>query len=311
MSILFARLPNHVGDACMCLPALDVLAASGRDLVLLGRPWASALFAAHGWSSVELPPRFISGQRVLSELARRHTPRPPGVLFTNTVSTALQFTLAGIPAAGYAWPARRWLLRRAVPVPPAWSGPMHTVAFYHALACAVAANPMTLPQRLGLKVSDSARTRAASLLTAAGVSATYAVLCPLATGLHHGRVKAWAGFERLSLRLQRCGLPVVVCPGPGEGDAVRRAVPSAIVLPETDLGTFAALLAASRLVVANDSGPGHVAAAVDAPLVSIFGVTEPTKTRPWGPTARLVGSERGWPDDQQVFEAVDAALVAP
>jgi heptosyltransferase-2 len=51
-----------------------------------------------------------------------------------------------------------------------------------------------------------------------------------------------------------------------------------------------------------------VAAAVDAPLVSVFGVTDPTKTRPWGPRARLVGSAQGWPSYDAVVAAVDAAL---
>ena len=32
MSKLFVRLPNHIGDACMSMPALDLLEASGFDL---------------------------------------------------------------------------------------------------------------------------------------------------------------------------------------------------------------------------------------------------------------------------------------
>jgi heptosyltransferase-2 len=84
----------------------------------------------------------------------------------------------------------------------------------------------------------------------------------------------------------------------------------AAILPSTDVGTFAALLAGSRLVVANDSGPGHVAAAVGARLISVFGVTEPTRTRPWGPAVTLVGSERGWPGYEEVRAAVTSALAS-
>jgi heptosyltransferase-2 len=103
---------------------------------------------------------------------------------------------------------------------------------------------------------------------------------------------------------------VVACPGPGEHAAVAAVLADAVILPSTDVGAFAALLAASRLVVANDSGPGHVAAAVGARLVSVFGVTEPTRTRPWGPGVTLVGSERGWPRYEEVLAAVEGALAA-
>jgi heptosyltransferase-2 len=142
------------------------------------------------------------------------------------------------------------------------------------------------------------------------VGSDYVVLCPVAVGLHRGRVKAWDGFGRLCDELRAQGRTVVACPGPGEQQAVAAALKDASILAPTDVGTFAALLAASRLVVANDSGPGHVAAAVGARLVSVFGVTEPTRTRPWGPRVTLVGSERGWPRYEEVAAAVASALAS-
>ena len=101
------------------------------------------------------------------------------------------------------------------------------------------------------------------------------------------------------------------CPGPGESEAVRAAVPGATLLPETDVGTFAALLAGSRLVVANDSGSAHVAAAVDAPLVALFGVTDARRTGPWSARATCIGSEHGWPAFDEVAAAVRQRLGSP
>jgi heptosyltransferase II len=134
------------------------------------------------------------------------------------------------------------------------------------------------------------------------------VLCPVAVGLHRGRIKAWSGFPELCRALRARGDTVVGCPGPGEAQAVAAALPGATLLPATDVGGFAALLAGSRLVVANDSGPGHLAAAVGARLVSIFGVTEPERTQPWGPQVLRVGGSDGWPAPQQVWTVVTRLL---
>jgi heptosyltransferase-2 len=307
MSTLFVRLPNHVGDACMCLPALELLAADGQALVLAGRAWAGDLFAGHGWPTIALPAGLLDQARVLRTARAGRVGAVRGVLFTNSLSSAAVFAAAGLRATGYARDGRSPLLARAVPVPAAWRTSMHMVEYYHALACTISGVHPPVPERLLLALAESARHGARTMLAAAGIDRPYVMLCPVATGRHRGRVKAWSGFGRLCARLQSEGQTVVACPGPGEHDAVRAAVPSASLLPTTDLGTFAALLAASRLVVANDSGPGHIAAAVGAPLISVFGVTEPTRTRPWGPTVRLVGSGAGWPDDAEVFAAVQDA----
>jgi ADP-heptose:LPS heptosyltransferase len=42
-------------------------------------------------------------------------------------------------------------------------------------------------------------------------------------------------------------------------------------------------------VVANDTGPMHVAAALDRPLVVVWGSGDPRQTRPLSPRSRLVG----------------------
>jgi heptosyltransferase-2 len=165
-----------------------------------------------------------------------------------------------------------------------------------------------VPRSLDLRIADAARTRAAAALRQAGVGGPYLVLCPVAIGRHRGKLKAWDGFTRLHDELLARGERVVAMPGPGEADEVRRVLPNAALLAENDVGTFAALLAGSRLVVANDSGPGHLAAAVGARVVSVFGVTEPEKTRPWGPLVTMVGSGGGWPRYDEVVAAVEAAL---
>jgi heptosyltransferase-2 len=297
---LVVRLPNHLGDACMCLPALDLLAAHGTAVTLVGRGWARGLFSAYDWP-VAAVGRFWPTVRTLRDLCGAR-PGTAGLLFTNSFSTALQFRLAGLPATGYARDGRSALLHDAVPVPAAWrSSSMHMVEYYLALAATLLGVSAQPPALLSLRLSAAAREAASATLAAAGVDGDYVVLCPAAVGLHRGQVKAWSGHGRLAADLRARGMTVVACPGPGETAAVQAAVAGTIVLPEVGVDVFAALLASARLVVANDSGAAHVAAAVNAPLVTVIGVTEPEKTRPWGPRAHLVGSARGWPAYDEVL----------
>ncbi len=283
----------------MALPALDVLAENGYRLTLVGRPWAQDLFAAYPWPVVAL-----FGSRFEHIRTLRKIKGNAGLLMTNSFGSAGEFRLAGISAVGYARDGRSWLLRKAVEV----NADDHMVEYYHRLATALIGAPSEIPRDLQLRISETARQRAHDALALAGASGQYVVLCPAAVGSHRGKVKAWDGFTRLNRELLAAGVQVVAMPGPNETAAVRDALPGAIVLPEADVGTFAAVLADARLVVANDSGPGHLAAAVGARLISVFGVTEPEKTRPWGSNARLVGSANGWPRYEEVSAAVDNAL---
>jgi heptosyltransferase II len=308
MPALFVRLPNHLGDACMTVPALDLLATRGFALTLVGRGWARDLFAAYPWATLPLKGNWRERAATLRAATAGHAEPPGALLFTNSFSSALDFFLARRPAAGYATDGRRWLLRAGYPVPARWVTGMHMVEYYWALASTFTGSEATPPPRLDLKVAPDATKRARTMLDAAGVGDRYVVLCPVAVGLHRGKVKAWDGFGRLNDALRAAGHKVVACPGPGEHEAVTAVLKDATILPSTDVGTFAALLGGSRLVVANDSGPGHVAAAVGAKLVSVFGVTEPVRTRPWGPSVTMVGSDGAWPSYEEVWRAVEHAV---
>jgi heptosyltransferase II len=308
MPSMIVRLPNHLGDACMATAALDLLAARGHALTLVGRPWARDLFAGYTWPMVSLPDPRLARVRELYRLARSMPRDVAAILLTNSLSSALEFRLATLRPVGYDTDGRGWLLSRRFPVPDRWALDMHTVEYYHWLARCVIDRPVPGPTRIELRLAPAAFEHARWALSAAAVSPPYVMMCPVATGLHHGRVKAWEGFARLCGELLQIGQRVVACPGPGEHEAVVRALPGALVLPQADLGTFGALLSMARLVVANDSGPGHLAAAVGARLVSVFGVTQPQRTGPLGRNVQIVGGEAGWPDYDEVRAAVLAAL---
>ena len=295
----------------MALPALELLARRGHSLMLAGRPWAADLFAACPWPVLSLArersPRIAA--------LRAHTrPGTPALLLTNSFGSALDFRLARLRPAGYSTDLRRLLLSRAFPVPARWrqaDAPMHMVEYYYELARAFAGGEAPpVPPRLSLPLLPAAVERARAALRGAGLDGAYVMLCPVAIGLHQGKVKAWDGFGALCADLIGAGVQVAACPGPGERDAVRAAVPGAKLLPETDVGTFGALLAGSRLVIANDSGSAHVAAAVGAPLITLFGVTDARHTGPWSTNAVRLGAADRWPSFSEVAAAVRRQLAA-
>lgn len=297
---LAVRLPNWVGDACMALPAMTALAERGVELHLWGKGWAGDLFAAHGWPVAKLP----AGVRPAAD-ALRVAGIPRGVLFTNSFGSALQWRLAGVRAVGYRSECRTLLLGRGVPRLPG----VHETASFWRLAQETAtwlALPPLLPAppaSLGLRLTDAHRAAADEALRKVGVHSPFVLLCPLAAGTINGKSKIWPGFPLLARMISERGLPLVACPGPGEDAACAAAIPGVRLLPGLSLGAYAAVSSRALVTVANDSGPMHLAAAVDAPVVGVFGVADPARTRPWSVQGKTVGDATGWPTAAAVLTA--------
>jgi heptosyltransferase II len=311
VTTVLVRLPNHVGDACMALPAIHALQGAGWPCALVGRAWGESLFSGLG-----LPYSVIEG-RVFADRARMRELRRTkgdvcGLILPNSLGSALGFSLAGVASAGLATRGRRMLLRWPIQDP----GPLHEVERFHAAAVGAlrawgSRVESPVPAALGLPVSGEQAGHALGALQAQGVHGAFALLAPIATGLHHGQVKHWAHFAALMPHLQQRGLQAVVAPPAQEADAVRAAMPGATLLRPVPLGTYAALAQRAAVVIANDSGSSHVAAAVGARQVTIFGVTDRKRTGPWSKRAVCVGDNGAWPDVAQVLSAIDQALAQP
>lgn len=311
MMPLVVRLPNHVGDACMTLPALRLAEQAGFAPTLVGRGWAKALFAGHDWPFVAIDGRLARDVRTLRQALAKAAQPAHAITFPKSFSSALLFRLLGLRTAGHAVRGRGWLLDVTEP----GEGRGHEVERFFALARTAlqswgrpvaAAEP---PAELGLRLASRHLDAARAALATAGVTSRYALLAPIATGLHHGRSKQWPNFARLPEPLAQRGIVSVAAPPPAEVEATRAVLPGAVMLAPVDLGTLAALASMSAVVIANDSGVSHVAAAVGARQVTIFGATDVDRTRPWSPRARVVGAPDRWPDFDAVLAAVDAALL--
>lgn len=209
------------------------------------------------------------------------------ILFQNAVEAAIMAFLAGIPRrAGYVTDGRRMLLTHPVAVGDEERALHHTDYYLHMLAeCGVTTTAKL--QRLALR--DEEIQWAAQHMP----QGHFAVINP---GAAYGSAKRWIPerFAAVADELVvRYGLSIILSGGPAESE-VGRDIAKAMRQPQqnfigrTNVRQMMALLAASSLMITNDSGPMHVAAAFGVPMVAIFGPTDHTTTSPWGTRAQIV-----------------------
>jgi ADP-heptose:LPS heptosyltransferase len=109
---------------------------------------------------------------------------------------------------------------------------------------------------------------------------------PIHVGLNplsrSGAPVEWPFYAALAARLEG---PVRIYAGPGEEDAARARVPGVSLLAGLPLGRLAGAFARCRVLVSNDSGVAHVAAACGVPVVTVHGSTTAARTGPWGAVA--------------------------
>jgi heptosyltransferase II len=302
MRPVIVRLPNWVGDVVMALPALSHLAQTGFTPMLVGKAWAGPLLAGYGW---EIHPRAQSLRaRVaqLHELHRRAAGRDAHfgerlntLLLTNSFSSALEAWLARLRTVGYRQDGRGWLLSGAVARP---RDPLHESTRFWRLATVLSGSGMPQPASLRLRVAPLAQQAADALLAQHALGGDFACIVPFATGTLRGQSKAWPEFPRFA-RWLRQKLPVIVVPGPAEVEIARQSFPGILSLGGVDLGVYAGLLKRARLVVSNDTGPGHLASSVGAPLISVLGPTDAARYRPWGANVSVI-QQTPWPTLEQV-----------
>jgi lipopolysaccharide heptosyltransferase I len=123
------------------------------------------------------------------------------------------------------------------------------------------------------------------LLASHGIKDNYAVLIP---GSAH-QDKCWPAerFARLADMISlQYNLSIVATGSASEAGIIEKVkekanVPLTSLAGRTSLSELVALLKCARLVVSNDTGPGHIAAALGVPLVLIFGRTNPIRLEPY------------------------------
>jgi ADP-heptose:LPS heptosyltransferase len=142
------------------------------------------------------------------------------------------------------------------------------------------------PPDFSFPIPQDADQRLSQLLQARGIprGAAPVVISPTT----QWETKHWIGtrFAEVARHFLAAGYPVVLIGSGGERAPCRliaEAAPGAVDLSgQTTLMELAALVRRSALCLTNDSGPMHLAVALDRPVVSIFGPTNPAWIGPYG-----------------------------
>lgn len=300
---LLIVMPSWLGDAVMATPALRLIRSRlpGAYIGTLARPGIDEVLEGLDVIDeihVERAQGVMGHKRVAALI--RHRRYDAALLLTNSFSTALVTRLAGIPRrVGYARDGRTLLLTDPLTAPKTASGdwaPVPAVAYYLRAANALLGEPLADVQwwcereavdeareaALEVAVSPAQEQAAREVLARAGVdpSAHLALLNPGG----NNPAKRWPTerFAQVAQELAMVhGLRIVVSGSPGEIDVVRDvtrlAGHGAVSLVEAGvaIGSLKGVIARCRLMVTNDTGPRHLAAALGVPVVTIFGPTDP------------------------------------
>jgi heptosyltransferase II len=295
---LAVRLCNWIGDVVLSLPALRLLEDHGHALHLYGKGWAPTLLTGYDWPVLTRAKVLKERVAQLATLKRTLAASDPALdahvnalAMPNSFSSALELRLAGFKVAGYARDGRSLLLKqRHRP----GSAP-HALQSFWQLACGMLGIDRPPPASIGMRLAPAAVERARGLVQARGWRDGHVCVAPFAAGTVHKLPKKWPAFPDFVRAFAREGLPIVICPGPGELDEARTLYPGAQIVEDLPLDAYAALLKEARLVVANDTGPGHLAAGVGAPLVSVLGPTKVEQWAPWGPSVSVLSARPDFP----------------
>jgi heptosyltransferase-2 len=259
---------------------------------VLASPYIARVFLhQQGVDDLHVDP---AGGRASRIVARMHALRSvsprSAVIFPPSFSSVLPAWLARVPRRhGFLADGRGALLTHGLPVP---SRDVHLVDSYLELArdaldaSAIVAGARALPR---LVVTEAERASMRRRLT--GVSrAGYVVVVP---GAAFGPAKSWPEERYRALCAALARDVTVVLAGSGADrplcERIAQAVPGAQSLAgSTSLGEMFALVEGARVLVANDSGAPHVAAALDVPCVVLFGSTSPAWTAPRGNHVRVL-----------------------
>lgn len=277
---ILIRSPNWLGDACMAFPMVRAIKRGRPDvkITVLGPDKLEEL-----WLSMPEVSRYIGkpAKEGLFAVARRI--KATGVAFdaavlcTNSTRSTLEIWLAGIPRrVGFKGSFRVKLLNQIIPEPKIKTDKEHHAHRY-----------LRLAQGIGADIEEPGLWDSGS----APVSTDGTIRVGVCAGAEYGPAKRWpldrfaAVVNQISAQHSQFRWQLFGAPGEkemGEKLSAMLQAPHENLVGKTRLSELIAKLRGCQLLLTNDTGTMHLAAALGIPTVSIFGSTCPIETGPLG-----------------------------
>lgn len=291
-------MPSWIGDGVMATPTLRALRLLWPEahITALARAPVRAVLDACPWID-----RFVTVRHARRGMpdGRRVGPFPlaarltagkfdTAILLPNSFRSALLARMAGIPRRiGYDRDGRGFLLTDRL-LPMRTKGkfvPVPTRDYYLGIARYLGSVNPDPTMQLNTRPEDD--RRADELLRAGGFDTERGRLVMLNPGANYGEAKMWSP-DRFAAVAERCtrdfGATVAVTGAPKERAIIDQLIAAArtpvLDLPRMglELGVLKSVIRRAAIVITNDTGPRHVAAAMGVPVVTIFGPTDPAWT---------------------------------
>ncbi len=293
---LFIRL-RSIGDTVLMTPCLAALKSWRPDVqtTVVTESLAAPILEDHPLVDevITAGPDLFSRARLVSRLRRRRF----DIAFNmhgGTTATILSKLSGARHTVGYRGYRCSFLLSHTAPSPDELLGRSRVHSVEQQLALLRWAG-VPWPEggpRLSLKVSPEAEASVRKWLSAClarevgdgSALAPFACLAPSAAM----ESKQWSarGFAEVADHLRdRWHLPSVVIAGPGQehlaGEVVRGSRTKPFIISRLSLKELIALTSLTSIFVGNDSGPMHIAAALERPIVAVFGSSNSDVWHPW------------------------------
>jgi len=297
---ILIRATNWVGDLAISLPALEALRENfpSSEITVLARPWVIPLIEHHPSVdriiTLERGKGFLSRTGQFLRMARilRREEFDMAILFQNAFEAALLAYMGGVKLRiGYHVDGRGFLLTHAIKRNKGVLK-LHQVEYYLSILRSMGWDAKTRIPVLYIGKRDLESVN--SLLSAEGLKTNDEVI-GLSPGAMYGPAKRWPP-ERFAavgdLAVERWGSKVILF-SPGEQRICESLASMMNHTPlnlcgRTTLGQAMAAIKRCHFFITNDSGLMHVAAALDVPVLAIFGSTDQEATGPLGKRARTI-----------------------
>ncbi len=298
---IIVRMPNWLGDLVMATPVLADLRTRFPDAnitamcqsnvagLLKNDPHINEVFSykkpsgwihrAQHWEIIET---VQLGEYDL------------GILLTNSFSSAWWFWRGKVAnRIGFAGNLRSCLLNKAVPFPETRET-QHLVITYKMLLAPIGIGISDSPPKL--YVSNEERQAAIELLKKYRIDPTKNSIIGINPGAAYGSAKCWLPdrFRAVTEKLLEDPNHFILYFGDNAGaslvNEICHEMPERVInlAGKTNLRELLALIEQCKVLLTNDSGPMHIAAALGTPLLALFGSTSDVQTGPYGHYAKVI-----------------------